>query len=54
MLPEVLKTPEEAACLSGAYSSATDVMTPDQTRRLLESHYLMVNDVINARGEVLR
>ena len=54
MLPEVLKTPDEAACLTGEYSSATSVMTPEETRRLLESHYLMVSDVINARGEVLR
>jgi FlaA1/EpsC-like NDP-sugar epimerase len=54
MLPEVLKTPEEAACLTGEYSSATEVMTPAQTKKLLEDHYLMVSDVINARGEVLR
>jgi len=54
MLPEVLKTSAEAACLEGEYSSATDVMTPAETKRLLESHYLMVSDVINARGEVLR
>jgi len=54
MLPEVLKTKEEAPCLQGEYSSATDVMTPAETKRLLESHYLMVSDVINARGEVLR
>jgi FlaA1/EpsC-like NDP-sugar epimerase len=54
MLPEVLKTPEEAACLQGEYSSATDVMSPADTKRMLEEHYLMVSDVINARGEVLR
>jgi FlaA1/EpsC-like NDP-sugar epimerase len=54
MLPEVLKTPEEAACLVGEYSSATEVMTPAQTKKMLEDHYLMVSDVINARGEVLR
>jgi FlaA1/EpsC-like NDP-sugar epimerase len=54
MLPEVLKTPDEAACLDGEYSSARDVMSPLETRQMLESHYLMVSDVINARGEVLR
>jgi UDP-glucose 4-epimerase len=55
MLPEVLKgAHEEAAGLKGEYSSGTDVMTLAETKRLLEEHYLMVSDVINARGEVLR
>jgi UDP-glucose 4-epimerase len=54
MLPEVLKTPDETGCLQGEYSSARDVMSPLETRQMLESHYLMVSDVINARGEVLR
>jgi FlaA1/EpsC-like NDP-sugar epimerase len=54
MLPEVLKPTDEAAGIEGEYSSARDVMTPIETRQMLESHYLMVRDVINARGEVLR
>src|SRR5688572_18795198 len=48
MLPEVLKTPDEEACLAAEYSSATDVMTAAQTRQMLAEHYLMVSDVINA------
>jgi FlaA1/EpsC-like NDP-sugar epimerase len=54
MLPEVLGTADEPMGLDGEYSSARDVMTPLETTRLLESHYLMLSDVINARGEVLR
>ena len=38
MLPEVLKTPDEAACLNGEYSSATEVMTPAETKLMLEKH----------------
>ena len=54
MLPEVAGELDEPACLSGEYSSATSVMTADETGRLLEQHYLMVRDVIGERGEVLR
>ena len=54
MLPEVVKENGEPGCLKGEYSSASDVMTPEQTRRLLEDRYLMLSDVVSARGEVLR
>lgn len=54
MLPELSCATSEAPCLSGEYSSACDVMTPVQTRQLLEDRYLMLRDVINERGEVLR
>jgi len=54
MLPEVLGKVVEPPCLQGEYSSARDVMSPDDTRRMLESHYLMLRDVVGERGEVLR
>jgi UDP-glucose 4-epimerase len=54
MLPELQDRMEPEGTLKGEYSSATDVMTPTQTRQLLEERYLMLADVIDARGEVLR
>lgn len=54
MLPEVLHGAEEPACLEGEYSSAVAVMTPAETRQLLEDRYLMLRDVVGERGEVLR
>jgi FlaA1/EpsC-like NDP-sugar epimerase len=54
MLPEVLGSPEQPPCLTGEYSSARDVLTPRDTHRLLQDHYLMLCDVIGERGEVLR
>jgi len=54
MLPEVASAGDEPRCLTGEYSSARDVMTAEQTRRLLEDRYLMLRDVVNVRGEVLR
>lgn len=54
MLPEVRKSQDEAPCLSGEYSSAVTVMTPAETRQLLEARYLMLRDVVGERGEVLR
>jgi FlaA1/EpsC-like NDP-sugar epimerase len=55
MLPELL-TPSSAEgnCLTGEYSSSTEVMSFEQTRQLLEQRYLMLRDVIGARGEILR
>jgi FlaA1/EpsC-like NDP-sugar epimerase len=54
MLPEVLKGDGQPGCLTAEYSSASVVMTAEQTRRLLEDRYLMLSDVVNVRGEVLR
>jgi UDP-glucose 4-epimerase len=54
MLPEVLAGANAPQGLYEEYSSARDVMTPEQTRRLLEDRYLMLRDTIDARGEVLR
>jgi FlaA1/EpsC-like NDP-sugar epimerase len=54
MLPEVLAGDDAPQGLQEEYSSARDVMTLDQTRRLLEDRYLMLRDTIDARGEVLR
>jgi len=54
MLPEVLKGSQEPRCLTGEYSSGTAVMSPSETRQLLEAHYLMLRDVVGERGEVLR
>jgi UDP-glucose 4-epimerase len=55
MLPEVRDDHEQyAGNLGGEYSSARDVMTLDDTRRLLQKHNLMPADVAHATGEVLR
>jgi FlaA1/EpsC-like NDP-sugar epimerase len=54
MLPEVQNREPHGEPLTGQYSSASPVMTPDETRTLLEQRYLMLRDVIGARGEVLR
>jgi len=55
MLPELLTdSPAEANCLTGEYSSSTEVMSFEQTRQLLEERYLMLRDVVGARGEILR
>jgi hypothetical protein len=54
MLPEIVGSATEAPCLTGEYSSARDVMSLEDTSRLLEEHYLMLRDVVGARGEVLR
>ena len=54
MLPEVAGARSQPACLTGEYSSAGDVMSPRQTRRLLEERFLMVSDMAHERAEVLR
>lgn len=54
MLPEVLAGEDAPQGLHEEYSSAHDVMTPEQTRELLVSRYLMLRDTVSARGEVLR
>ena len=54
MLPEVLAGEDAPQGIHEEYSSARDVMTLEQTRRLLEDRYLMLRDTIDARGEVLR
>lgn len=54
MLPEVLRHGAEPSCLSGEYSSGTDVLSAEGTRLLLERHHLMPHDVAGERGEVLR
>ena len=54
MLPEVLAGEEAPQGVHQEYSSARDVMTLEQTRKLLEDRYLMLRDTIDARGEVLR
>jgi FlaA1/EpsC-like NDP-sugar epimerase len=54
MLPEVLAGDDAPQGVHVEYSSARDVMSPEQTRQLLVDRYLMLRDVIDAKGEVLR
>ena len=54
MLPEVLAGDDAPQGVHVEYSSARDVMSPEQTRQLLVDRYLMLRDVIDAEGEVLR
>ena len=54
MLPEVLAGDDAPQSVHVEYSSARDVMSPEQTRQLLVDRYLMLRDVIDAKGEVLR
>ncbi len=52
--PRCVKGDDEPRCLTGEYSSAAAVMSPSETRQLLEDRYLMLRDVVGERGEVLR
>jgi FlaA1/EpsC-like NDP-sugar epimerase len=53
MLPELVDS-EEPAALSHEYSSASDLLTLQQTHELLSTHRLLVDDEISEEGELLR
>jgi hypothetical protein len=53
MLPELLEA-DELPALSNEYSSADSLLSLDETRELLASHHLLVNDEIEEEGEILR
>jgi FlaA1/EpsC-like NDP-sugar epimerase len=53
MLPELLEA-DELPALSKEYSSADSLLSLDETRELLASHHLLVNDEIEEEGEILR
>ncbi len=46
MLPELAKTSEVTAVLSKEYSSADDIATLDETRSLLKSHRLLLDQIV--------
>jgi FlaA1/EpsC-like NDP-sugar epimerase len=54
MLPEVNEDRSITAALTKEYSSADEVMSLDETRRLLVERRLMLEDVAAERGEILR
>jgi FlaA1/EpsC-like NDP-sugar epimerase len=54
MLPELLGKETESTCLAKEYSSADNVMTLEETARLLRSQKLMQEDISHEAVEVLR
>jgi FlaA1/EpsC-like NDP-sugar epimerase len=54
LLPELACGDTNASCLTEEYSSARNLMTPEQTRRLLEERNLMVSTLEHEEREVLR
>lgn len=54
MLPELVKGESGIPALQKEYSSSDFLMTLDETRKLLESHNLMVDQEIKEEGEFLR
>lgn len=54
ILPELRDVDDHPANLSGEYSSATDLMTLEETRALLKQKRLMLEDVDASEGELLR
>lgn len=54
MLPEVSKDRAGSGCLTKEYSSSDEVMTPAETARMLKDCRLMLEDVANEGGEILR
>ena len=54
MLPELDAGTGEKVALSGEYSSASEIQSPESTRALLEERQLMVGDVLHEQDEVLR
>lgn len=57
ILPEV-RSPasglQSPGCLPGEYSSACDLMTPEQCTELLKTNKLMIEDKVEYEGELLR
>lgn len=54
MLPELVKGKTSGHPLSKEYSSADSLISPEETRRLLERHSLMIGQEIKEAGEFLR
>lgn len=54
MLPELIKEETGAPALNREYSSGDALLSPDETRQLLEGYNLMVGQMINDEGEFLR
>lgn len=54
MLPELVKSEETSPPLPKEYSSGDSLLSPDDTRKLLEQHNLMVGQEIKEEGEFLR
>ncbi len=54
MLPELVREHEGETSLQKEYSSGDSLMTLEETRRLLESHNLMIDGEIKEEGEFLR
>lgn len=44
ILPELVQDADEAQALTGEYTSRTEVMSPEDTRRLLEANHLTIED----------
>jgi FlaA1/EpsC-like NDP-sugar epimerase len=54
MLPEIRDERQGGGVLAGEYSSADEIMTPDETRCMLEQRRLMLEDNPTIEGELLR
>jgi len=54
ILPEIRSGAKIMPALQGEYSSADNVMSFDEVKQLLKKQKLMVEDVINENGELLR
>jgi len=54
MLPEVCSDWKGDGCLNKEYSSMDNIMSPDETRRLLKERRLMPEDVDSPESELLR
>lgn len=54
MLPELIKEETGLQALNREYSSGDSLLSPEETRQLLEKHDLMVGQMINEEGEFLR
>jgi FlaA1/EpsC-like NDP-sugar epimerase len=54
MLPELRDTGNESPCLTKEYSSSDNVMSLEETNRLLKSRGLMLEDTSDESAEVLR
>jgi len=54
LLPELREGRDIKPCLAREYSSADNVMTPEETVEVLKKHRLMVEDTEDSHGETLR
>jgi UDP-glucose 4-epimerase len=54
MLPELIENREYTAALSTEYSSADDVMLPEDVNKMLHRYHLMLDENSQEDGEFLR